>query len=262
MKTNSSVTEPETPQRAGTGPRFAFFDLDGTLLPWDTQLLFCNHVLRRRGWRRILLVPFLLLAPLAALRVLRTRAMKRLFLAYLWRITRDDLVALAEEFAAEVVERHVWPEMRDEVTRNRIEGRLLVLNTASPAFYAEPIARRMGFDHCVATAVVVPDRMPFIAAIDGPNNKRGAKIDAMRARGILPPDLALPAPDSVAYTDSVADLPLLGCAGTAVLVHPQRDLTARAAESRTVVVARPEPAVPRGRWLVAAVGMMFGCWGG
>ena len=244
---------------AGSAPRFAFFDLDGTLLPWDTQLLFCNHVLRRRGWRRILLVPFLLLTPLAALHVLRSRAMKRVFLAYLWRIRRDDLAALAEEFADEVADRHLWPEMRAEVERHRAEGCVLVLNTASPAFYAEPTARRLGFDHCVATAVVVPGRMPLIAAIDGPNNKRAAKIDAMRARDILPPDLALPDPRSWAYTDSAVDIPLLGCAGHGVLVHPRPDLAAQAAAHGWTIV-RPVPAVPRGRWLAAAVRMLFGCW--
>ena len=43
--------------------RYAFFDLDHTLLPFDTQALFCNFVLRRHPWRIVLhlwFIPFAL----------------------------------------------------------------------------------------------------------------------------------------------------------------------------------------------------------
>ena len=53
----------------------ALFDLDGTLLAWDTQVLFCGHVVRREGWRRLLLLPWLLASPLAP--VLGAGRMKR-----------------------------------------------------------------------------------------------------------------------------------------------------------------------------------------
>ena len=43
---------------------FALFDLDQTLLPYDTQALFCNFVLRRHGWRRGYLGLFTAAAPL------------------------------------------------------------------------------------------------------------------------------------------------------------------------------------------------------
>lgn len=46
--------------------RFAFFDLDHTLLPFDTQALFCNFILQREGWRRVWLLWFLPCVPLAA----------------------------------------------------------------------------------------------------------------------------------------------------------------------------------------------------
>ena len=243
------------------GTRFAFFDLDGTLLPWDTQLLFCNFVLKRQGWRRLLLLPFLCLVPLGALRILRSRALKRVFLGYLRGMRRDELAALAEEFAREVVAVHVWPEMRAEAEKRRAEGCVLVLNTASPGFYAEPIARALGFDHCVATAVVVPERMPVLARIDGPNNKRAAKIDAMRARGLLSADQPLPVPGSWAYTDSPVDIPLLGCARHGVLVHPQPEFAALAAENGWTIV-KPEPAVPCKRRWTCAVRMLFGVWRG
>jgi len=62
---------------------FALFDLDHTLLPHDTQALFCNFVLRREGWRRVFLIWFFLSLPFAALRLISLRTMKRVFSSYL-----------------------------------------------------------------------------------------------------------------------------------------------------------------------------------
>lgn len=222
--------------------RFAFFDLDGTLLPFDTQLLFCNHVLRAEPWRRIYLAFFLPFVPLAVGRVLRSREMKRLFLSYLCGMRAGRLDELARGFASGTVPAACYPELLDEVRRHRREGRTLVLNTASPEFYASHIARELGFDYCVATRVVVGERMPLVPDIDGPNNKREAKIGAMRR--LLPSGYDPrngPLPDSFAYTDSAVDLPLLACAGSGVVVHPDRRLEELAAEGGWTILRPPLP---------------------
>lgn len=237
----------------------AYFDLDGTLLPWDTQLLFCNHVLCRERWRCLLLLPFFFCLPLAVIRLLRSRGMKRLFLCYLSGMPKERMEAHAEEFAREVVDGEVWPEMREEIETRRREGCLLVLNTASPGFYAEPIARALGFDLCFATRVIVPARFSIFPAIDGPNNKRAAKIDAMRAAGLIGPDEPMPRPGSWAYTDSPVDLPLLEAAENGRLVHPGKTFAAQADE-RDWNILRPEPGVPRPAWWRAALLMMLGLW--
>ena len=67
----------------------ALFDLDQTLLPYDTQALFCNYVLRRQGWRRMYLAAFLPVAPLRAAGAVSTRTLKRVFLSYLRRMPPD-----------------------------------------------------------------------------------------------------------------------------------------------------------------------------
>lgn len=237
----------------------AYFDLDGTLLPWDTQLLFCNHILRRQRWRIILLLPFFFLVPLAALRILRSRGMKRLFLSYLTGLSDARLREEAEAFAREVAENIIWSEMRAEIETRRREGCLLVLNTASPGFYAEPIARALGFDQCFATRVVVPASFSFFPAIDGPNNKRAAKIEAMREAGLLQPDDPMPRPGSWAYTDSHVDLPLLEAAEHGRLVHPAAAFAAHAKEKGWKIL-RPSAAVSRPVWWRAAIFMMLGLW--
>lgn len=240
-------------------PPHAYFDLDGTLLPWDTQLLFCNHVLRRQRWRVFLLLPFFCLLPLAALRLIRSRGMKRLFLSYLAGMPKGRLEEQANEFARHVARTIIWPEMMAEVEARRRDGCLLVLNTASPGFYAEPIARELGFDQCFATKVIVPDHFCFFPAIDGPNNKRVAKIDAMRSAGLLRPGDPMPRPDSWAYTDSPVDIPLLEAAENGRLVHPDAEF-ARLADKKGWKILYPSPGVTRPAWWRATLLMMFGWW--
>ena len=38
--------------RAKFSRGLALYDLDGTLIAWDTQMLLCDLVLKHEGWRR------------------------------------------------------------------------------------------------------------------------------------------------------------------------------------------------------------------
>ena len=71
----------------------ALFDLDGTLIAWDCQLLFRHFVVRKEPWRVGFVKHFLVLAPLAKL--IGTEGMKRIFLSYLWGMDEEVL----EEYA-------------------------------------------------------------------------------------------------------------------------------------------------------------------
>lgn len=244
----------------GTRP-IALFDLDGTLLPWDTQLLLANFVFQRQPWRRVFVLPVLLVLPLKLLGLVSTRFVKRLFLGFLAGLSCRQLDTLMDAFVDCAALPAMWPDMIAEIEVRRREGCLLVLNTASPQLYAEPIARRLGFDHCVSTQVEVgrKGRFPWPPGFLGPNNKRQAKIDAMRERGLIGPGVPLPLPGAWTYTDSSADLPLLRCAQHGVLVHPRPALQAIGQQEGWREL-RPAPAVSRLQWVLAGVAMFFGCW--
>lgn len=208
-------------------PGFAFFDLDHTLLPFDTQALFANYMLQQDRRRTVYLLRFTPIAVLRLCKVLPTVTAKRAFMGYMQGLSSDQLKVHARAFAEKVVHPWGYPELLAEVARHREAGRTLILNTASPDVYAHEIARVFGFDHCVATRVQPQERMPFLPKVIGSNNKREAKIAAMK--------LAVPAvatatqeelEDSWAYSDSAADLPLLELAGHKVLVHPNAALAA------------------------------------
>ena len=204
---------------------YAFFDLDHTLLPHDTQALFCNYVLKRERRRVLLHLCFLPIALLRAMRLVSTLRAKRAFMGYLWRMPLARLQHYAHDFAETSVLPWTYPELLLEMERQRSEGRILVLNTASPDFYARDIARVLGFDHCVATKVRLTDPLSFHPAILA-NNKHRENIEAMRAEiaGVAALTVEDRNDDCYAYSDSAADLPLLEFGGNAVLVHPSPHL--------------------------------------
>jgi HAD superfamily hydrolase (TIGR01490 family) len=240
---------------------FAFFDLDHTLLPFDTQVLFCNSVLHRERWRTLLHLTFAPVALLKACRIARTVTAKRAFLNYLAGTKRETLLARAKEFAEQIVQPALYPELVAIIEQHRQAGRILVLNTASPDFYAQEIARVLGFDHCVATRIELPDTMPLMPRVLGDNNKREVKIARMKAE--IPEVAGADAEvlrDSWSYSDSAADLPLLEFAGNAVLIHPDAALEATGRERGWQVLRPARPYASKAGDMLCAMRQALGLW--
>ncbi len=222
--------------------RYAFFDLDHTLLPFDTQALFCNFVLRRQPWRIVLHLWFIPFALGRAVGLVSTATAKRAFNSYLAGMKRAHLRRLARDFAHDCVDTWIYPELRAEILRHKHQNRRLVLNTASPDFYADQIAEVLGFDHCIATQFQIGNDVPMRPSLIGPNNKREAKIAAMLER--LPGVAALTEEQRFhcwAYSDSPADIPLLEFVGNRVLVHPGAELRAYFPQSDVTVLTPRRP---------------------
>lgn len=223
--------------------RYAFFDLDHTLLPFDTQALFCNFVLKRHPWRIVLHLWFLPYALGRALGLVSTATAKRAFLSYLAGMKRAHLRRLARDFAHDCVDTWIYPELRAEILRHKHQHRTLVLNTASPDFYAHEIAEVLGFDHCIATPFkLTQEKVPLRPEILGSNNKREAKIVAMKSK--LPGVAGLTDEERFhcwSYSDSAADIPLLEFVGNRVLVHPSRKLRAHFQPSDVTVLKPLRP---------------------
>ncbi|MBT8038167.1 MAG: HAD-IB family hydrolase [Verrucomicrobiae bacterium] len=211
---------PETQNSQG----YALFDLDQTLIPWDTQLLFCNFVLKRMPLRRLYLLAFLPLLPLAKL--IGTENMKRAFLNYLWGLTRYELDALAEEFVDKIFPSTFYREMLDVLDEQKQRGRTTILSSASPDIWVRPIAEKLGFDHAFGTSVEIDDHIRLFPKIIGGNNKGANKLRKMKH--VLPdgfdPRSGDTLPNSHAFSDSHADLPMLLICKNASCVHPTEPL--------------------------------------
>ncbi len=197
--------------------RIALFDMDGTLLPWDTQYLFSCYVVRRHAWRRLFLVFFIACVPLYLVRILSETQMKRIYLSYLWGLSAEQVKRYGEDFAAEV-ETWVYPELRECLRAHLAEGTECVMVSASPTFYAEPLGRRLGFHAVLGTDVILEEKLPAVPHLTHGNNKGGEKVRRLRAMGLLPEQGIRE--DAIAYSDSMADYPMLAAVGARVLVNP------------------------------------------
>ena len=222
--------------------KFAFFDLDYTLLPHDTMLLFCRSVLQKERFRifyLFLAIPAMLLY---LLHILDTRQFKSIFFSFLFRMKANVLEKHSYDFVRYILKPLLYDEMLKILSDYRRKKYFLVLNTASPSFYVSHIANELGFDAFYATNIEVKKRMPLIPVIEGANNKGAAKIEAMQ--DILPPSIwkdclqkgsfshPLPIQDSVTYSDSFSDNPLFLLAERKVVIKSAKKKTIREASKR------------------------------
>jgi len=228
----------------------ALFDLDGTLIAWDCQLLFRHFVLRREPWRGVFLPLFLAFLPLAGL--LGSEGMKRVFLSFLWRIHPDTLSQYAREFAQSLTP-GIYQEMHICIDREHAKGHLLILTSASPELYVVEIGKLLGFDLAIGTPV---EFGPLFPDID--NNKGLAKVT--RLKQLLPPSYFEDGKlhNSRAYTDSRADLPMIALCETATVVNPSKELTALAAESDWKIMRPARPWRTRAGFALRAMALLLG----
>lgn len=233
---------------------WALFDLDQTIVPWDLQVLFCNFVLRREGWRRVLLLPFFCLLPLA--KVLGSEVMKRVFMGFAWGMEREQFLAWGREFAQSVAAELTYPEVIAEIERHRAEGRTLVLVSASPETYVSTIGKELGFDHVFGTVVEVGERLAWFPPFPLGNNKKENKVvrlrDELRIEGVLP--------DSEGYSDSKADLPMLAMCEKVVAIHPEGVFSEKARENGWRILTPEKPWRDRRQFAFDCLKMMLGLY--
>lgn len=236
---------PESPPEG-----IALFDLDGTLLAWDCQLLFRHFVLRREPWRGVFLPVFIMFLPLAGL--LGAGRMKRVFLSFLWRMSGQNLTAHSRAFAAEVMP-SIYQELRGELERRREKGDFLILASASPEFYVSEIGRALGFDLTLGTVVEMGGLFPKLV-----NHKGAAKVT--RLRELLPASWFENGKlrHCHGFTDSRADLPMLELCDAATVVNPSPQLAALAEQSGWSIVRPARPWINRLDFALRVLALLTG----
>ena len=203
---------------------YALFDLDQTIVPWDTQLLFCNFVLKREPLRRLHILGLLPFLPFS--KILGAGGMKRVFLNYLVGMDFETIDQYAREFVDEVFPEGMYSEVLEIVEAEKASGRLTILNSASPEYWVKYLAEKMGFDHYYGTRVELEGRVKPFPDLLGDNNKGAVKLGRMTPH--FPEDWqeGMVLPNSHGYSDSHADIPMLMICEENTMVHPTDKLLA------------------------------------
>jgi HAD superfamily hydrolase (TIGR01490 family) len=207
------------------------FDLDGTLLPTDSDHAFGEFMVRL-GW---------------ADGESHRRRNDGFYADYLagrldldayvdfatapWRgRSPGELAAAMEVFLAEVVRPMLHPSALDLVQRHRAAGDRLAVVTATNEFVTRPIAALFGIDTLIATELERDAQGRFTGAVRGVPAFRDGKIarvtDWLAAGGRTLADFER----CTFYSDSTNDLPLLEHVSHPVATNPVPALAAIAAE--------------------------------
>ncbi|MEY3394904.1 MAG: hypothetical protein RL346_1140 [Verrucomicrobiota bacterium] len=211
----------------------ALFDMDGTLLPWDCQLLFRHHVIREEPLRFFSVPLFLIFLPFAG--ILGTETMKRIFHGFLWKMSPERLAELSQRFAERLAP-SFYEELKSALAMHRAAGHLTILSSASPECYVAAVGKLLGFDLALGTVFESNSLFPDLT-----NHKGKQKVT--RLRTLLPATYFHDGMliNSHGYTDSMADLPMLEICDRATLVNPPHELAELAQKRRWSVLQPPRP---------------------
>jgi len=198
--------------------RFAFYDLDGTLVSSNVVSQYVWY-LRRLPERDLALLRSLqLLVGLpayAAVDLYSRRAFNIWFYRLYRGMRREWLAEEAEGLFQKVLAPAIYPGAPALVRRDREAGYRTVLLTGSPEFALGPLVRYFGFDHVVANVLEFDDGIAT-GAIRPPVVAGREKVHLMRK---LCAEYNVDSAESKAYSDSFSDLPMLEAVGRPAAVH-------------------------------------------
>ena len=208
-------------------PTLAIFDLDHTLLSGDSDVLWCDFLVRHG-----------LAAPDQQARNQALDAAYRdgsvsvaaycdFHAALLAGHTPAHWAPWCERFLHEAVLPRIPAAARTLVERHRSAGHRLLMSTATNRAISERTARALGFEHLIATELELVDGR-YSGRTTGTPNMRDGKVarlhDWLAARG----ESATLLQQAHFYSDSANDLPLLRAVGLPVVVDPDPRLLAEA----------------------------------
>ncbi len=218
--------------------KLAFYDMDKTLTKRATYNFFLWHMMIRRAPWRVILLPLLPIGlMLFGLKIWDRKQLKsfslRICLGH--AVRREEITQYLESHAELVLARNIYPQALARLQRERAEGYIHILVTASYRLYAASIAHRLGIAHVIATDLHTDEKGRILAHIDGENCYDMVKISRieewMRAQGYARQNCFVRS-----YSDHYSDAPLLEYADEAFAVNPHPRLAKLAAEKGWSVI--------------------------
>jgi HAD superfamily hydrolase (TIGR01490 family) len=210
---------------------FALFDLDGTVSNGDSILPMIRYAIKT-GFARKTHMPYVFLAFLGySLHLLNDTKAKEMAIAFLRGKTREQVQAFAENFCRDVLLKRVYQGARDEIKARREEGLRVLLVTASPDFYLQPLIRELPLDGIIGTrADVTPEGVYTgrIAGLNCRNLEKPLRIAEYLAAG----GFELDTESSYAYGDSGHDWPMMSLTKNPVAVNAKKKLLRRCGDCR------------------------------
>ena len=209
--------------------KLTLFDLDHTLLAGDSDVLWCDFLMREGVLDRARFEP--LNAAMERDYRAGTVSVQAFCAFYVGTLAGRSAVQwrpLCQRFLDEEIAPRLSAAARELVQQHQLARDLVVLTTATNRVITELTAAHLGIEHLIATECeAAPDGL-LTGRITGTPNMRAGKLARLQAwlalHGSLLHDF-----DSTFYSDSINDLPLLASVKRPVAVDADERLAAEAA---------------------------------
>ncbi|MFH1512679.1 MAG: HAD family hydrolase [Bacillota bacterium] len=202
---------------------YALFDFDGTLIRGDSILLFLRYAWQKKLCSNLGVLRFIAAGGLFAVKLLSPKRAKEAGLRFLKGRERAALAAAAEDFCQSVLVPRLYTQGVEAVRRHLAAGDEVLLVSASPAFYLEPLKRTLGFSEVLGTQFAADKDGRLTGEIVGLNN-RGAQKTLRLQEYFKESGAELDYETSSAYGDSAHDLPMLRLCKHAYAVNPKKKM--------------------------------------
>jgi HAD superfamily hydrolase (TIGR01490 family) len=219
-------------------PRLTCFDLDHTLLSGDSDVFWCDYLIARGLLDK---------ASFAARNAdMETRykagtvGLEEFANFYVGTLAGRSLAfwePVRQDFLRDCIIPNIPKAATDLVNAHRAAGDLVVLTTATNRYITELTARYFQIAHLIATEPQVENGV-FTGCTSGPLNMREGKVARLQ-HWLGRRTQRLADFHSIAYSDSINDLPLLQAVNEAVAVDPDPRLLAAARQAGWQIMALP-----------------------
>jgi len=198
-------------------PRAALFDMDRTLVRRETASLYVRYQREIGEASLVDLARVTFWVAQYTFGVIDAEAVARRAVATLAGTKESDLEARCDAWFPRYVVPHVADAGRHAVLHHKHRGDVVAIVTGATPYVARPLARLLGIDHVVASELQRDDRGIFTGVPESPLCYGPGKI--VRAQR-LADALGFELQESVFYSDSYTDLPLLEYVAEPVVVNP------------------------------------------
>ena len=199
----------------------AAFDFDGTLTQRDTLVPFLMRVRGRSPVLRALAAQSTTLLRTAAGRESRQRAKEALLIATVHGWWVDELRPVAQEYAAHIVTTQLRPDRLARLRWHQEQGHDVLIVSASPELYVQPVGELLGCTAVLATRLEVDRRGRVTGRLFG-DNVRGAEKERLLREWLGPEH---PKGTTLyAYGDSEGDAEMLAMADVPTLLKGKEKL--------------------------------------
>ncbi len=213
---------------------FALFDLDGTVVRGDSILPMIRYAVKTKFAKKSHL-PKVMAAFLGySLKLVSDTKAKEMAISFLRGKTRSQVSDFAESFCRDVLIKRVFSGAREEIQTRREEDLRILVVTASPDFYLQPLMKELTLDGIIGTRADVTNHGIYTGRIAGLNCRNVEKplriAEYLAARGY-----ELDTDTSYGYGDSGHDWPMMSLTKHPVAVNPKKALLARCGDARRVL---------------------------